>query len=73
MADKFDAYREALVVEDQTVWPEEFEDLAPQRRKQIEERLHADARQVSELEYVRLPAGFCRRITVTADDLERVS
>ena len=72
MADKFDAYREALVVEAQTVWPEEFAALGGQDRQRIEERLHADARQATELQYVRLAAGFCRRITVTAEDVQRL-
>jgi len=72
MADKFDPYREALVVETCTVWPEGLGDLSPDQRRRIEERLHADAQQAAQLEYVRLPTGFARRITVTAQDLERL-
>ena len=72
MADPFDPYREALVVETVTVWPEEFASVPPAERKRIEERLHAEAQHARQLEYVRLHAGFCRRITVTAEDLERV-
>ena len=72
MADKFDSYREALVVETYTVWPEGLGDLGADQRRRIEERLHADARQAAELEYVRLPTGFARRITVTPQDLEGV-
>jgi len=72
MADKFDPYREALVVETYTVWPEGIADPGPEDRRRMEERLHADAQHAAELEYVRLPTGFCRRITVTAQDLERL-
>ncbi len=72
MADKFDPYREALVVETVTVWPEDLTDLTDEDRLRIEARLHADPRQASQLEYVRLHAGFCRRITVTEEDLKRL-
>jgi hypothetical protein len=72
MADPFDPYREALVVETETVWPEEFADLGPDDRKRLEERLHAEPKEVAEMEYVRLPTGFCRRITVTAEDVGRL-
>lgn len=72
MADKYDPYREALVVESATVWPDEFADVAAAERARIEGRLHADPAGAAELEYVRLPAGFCRRITVTAEDIRRL-
>jgi hypothetical protein len=72
MADPFDPYREALVVETVTVWPDELAAVLPTERKRIEERLHADPQNAKQLEYVRLHAGFCRRITVTAEDLERL-
>jgi hypothetical protein len=72
MSDPFDPYREALVVETVTVWPEEFAAVPPHQRKRIEERLHADPQSTKQLEYVRLHTGFCRRITVTAEDLERL-
>jgi hypothetical protein len=72
MAENFDAYRDALVVETLTVWPDEVAGTPVEERKKVEERLHADPRQAAQLEYVRLHAGFCRRITVTAADLARV-
>ena len=43
MADKFDPYREALIVEN-----------------------------CADLEYVRVLTGFCRQITVTEEDLQRL-
>jgi hypothetical protein len=72
MADAFDPYREALVVETLTVWPDEFAHVPPDQRKAIEGRLHAEAQRAKQLDYVRLHAGFCRQITVTAEDMERL-
>jgi hypothetical protein len=74
MSDTFDPYREALVIETMTVWPEDLPDapLGDLQRRRIEERLHADSAQASNLEYVRLAAGFIRQITVTPSDLERL-
>ncbi len=68
----FDPYREALVVETNTIWPEELDTMEPQQRASAEERLHAEPQKAARLEYVRLPTGFCRQITVTAEDLERL-
>jgi hypothetical protein len=73
MADDFDPYREALVVEATTVWPEEYVDLAPEVRHRIELGLHADPAQASVLDYVRMHTGFRRQITVTPADVERLS
>jgi len=74
MPDPFDPYREALVVETNTIWPEDVLPLVPDaaERTRIEERLHADAAKAAHLDYVRLHAGFCRQITVTRGDLERI-
>jgi hypothetical protein len=74
MVNTFDRYREALVIEAQTVWPDDLPS-APQgesERRRIEERLHGEPARAAELEYVRLPAGFIRKITVTAADLEQL-
>ena len=73
MADPFDPYREALVVETNTIWPEDVAaGISAAERTQLEEKLHADAAKASQLEYVRLYTGFCRNITVTPDDLQRL-
>lgn len=72
MGDPFDPYREALVVETVTVWPEEFDQVSTEDRERIQSQLHAHPAQVAELQYVRLSTGFCRRITVTAADVERL-
>ncbi len=73
MANEFDPYREALVIEATTVWPEEYEDWEPLERRKIEERLHADPQHASELAYVRVHTGFQRQISVTPEDLERLA
>lgn len=72
MADKFDPYREALVMETDTVWPEEYDHLEPAEKRRIEAMLHAEPAACAHLEYMRLHTGFCRLITVTPADLERV-
>jgi hypothetical protein len=71
MADKFDPYREALIVETTTVWPEGTV-LEPRRQAELETALHASPEDVSQLEYVRTHTGFCRQITVTDEDLQRI-
>ena len=72
MADKFDPYREALIVETSTVWPAETR-LDPLRQFELESLLHASPEEASQLEYVRTHTGFCRRIVVTDEDLQRVT
>lgn len=72
MADQFDPYRESLVIETNTIWPAEMGELDAGKKARIEQQLHADASGCSQLEYVRVHAGFCRKITVTSQDLERV-
>ena len=72
MADKFDPYREALVVETQTVWPDEYDDWEMAAKLRVEQQLHARPDEAAHLEYVRLHTGFCRTITVTPADVERL-
>lgn len=73
MADTFDPYREALVMETNTVWPDEFDELSAAEKAAIEEKLHSDPAACAELEYIRTHTGFCRQITVTAADIQRLS
>lgn len=73
MPEKFDPYRESLVLEEVTVWPEEYDEWEPDDKARLEQQLHADPEAASHLEYVRTHTGFCRRITVTADDIERLT
>ena len=71
MANSYDPYREALVIEQETVWPDSLTGapVGEAERRRVEYRLHADPASAAELEYVRLQAGFIRKITVTAADL----
>ena len=75
MPNTFDRYREALVVETKTIWPDELPNAThgESDRQRIEERLHAAPAQAAELEYVRLHVGFIRRITLTPADVERLA
>jgi hypothetical protein len=72
MPDKFDPYREALVVETNTIWPAEHEPIKADEKERMERALHADPRTCAHLEYLRVHTGFCRQITVTAADIERL-
>jgi hypothetical protein len=69
---EFDPYREALVIETRTIWPEEFADLEEATRARIAQRLHAEPEKAADLDYERLHTGFARVITITAEDLARV-
>lgn len=73
MANAYDPYREALVVETNTIWPDDYDDLAVTERARLENLLHAEPQAAANLDYVRLHTGFCREITVTPEDVERVS
>jgi hypothetical protein len=41
-------------------------------KARVEQALHADAKHCAHLEYVRMHTGFCRQITVTAEDVKWV-
>jgi len=73
MANAFDPYREALVVERLTVWPAECEDWTDADKDRVGALLHASPQEAADLDYVRQHTGFARVITVTGADLERVS
>jgi hypothetical protein len=73
LANAFDPYREALVVEQHTTWPAECEDWSPADKARVEDLLHAGPAEAAELDYVRQHTGFARVITVTQADLDRVS
>ncbi len=73
MANEFDPYREALIVENVTIWPDEYDDWSLADRQRIEALLHSEPQQAAQLEYIRQHTGFSRQITVTPADLERVA
>ncbi len=72
MPDEFDPYREALIVETLTIWPDEYDDWEPTDRLLAEDKLHAEPDKAAHLEYLRQHTGFCRKITVTPEDLARI-
>ncbi len=72
MANEFDPYREALVMEFNTSWPEEYDAWPAAKRLTVESQLHAEPQAAADLAYVRQHTGFCRRITVTEADLARL-
>ena len=73
MPNEFDPYREALVMEQATVWPDEFDDWEKPDRSRVAAALHGDPQSCAELTYVRQHTGFSRQITVTEADLERLA
>jgi hypothetical protein len=73
MPDKFDPYREALVMETKTEWPAELAELDESERQRIAAALHADPAKASHLQYLRTHTGFCRQVTVTAEDVQRLT
>lgn len=72
MANAFDPYREALVMEQVTIWGPLSEQIDASEQEKIAAKLHTAAEDVCELEYQRTHTGFCRVITVTEDDLQRL-
>jgi hypothetical protein len=66
-------YRESLVIESETIWPDDLKSVAPGDRARIETQLHADPAKAENVEYVRLYTGFNRRITVTSGDVARLN
>lgn len=73
MADTYDPYREALVMETETEWPDEYVDMPAAERARISLELHSAPAEAAHLEYVRTHTGFCRRIVVTPDDVARAA
>ena len=73
MPNAFDPYREALVIENHTVWPADYEDWSQADRSRAEALLHASPQEAAELDYLRQHTGFARIITVTAGDVDRLS
>ena len=72
MANEFDPYREALVMEEVTHWGDEYDDVDAVERTRLARLLHDSAEEASELTYQRTHTGFSREITVTDEDLRRV-
>ena len=71
MADKYDPYREALIVEETTIWPEKYDELDLHLRQRVEAAMHKDPESATNIEYLRMHTGFCRQITVTEEEVEQ--
>ena len=52
MANAFDPYREALVIETNTIWPAEFAGLSPAEKARLEAKLHAAPKDAADLDRV---------------------
>jgi hypothetical protein len=72
VADPFDPYREALVMETSTIWPDDLPELSAAEKTRVESALHANPDKCAHLEYVRTHTGFCRQVTVTPEDISRI-
>ena len=74
MTRTLDPYRESLVVEAKTIWPESLValQLSDEARQAIAAQLHANPAGSAHMKYERLYTGFCREITVTPADVHRV-
>ena len=72
MPDKFDTYREALIMETETEWSDTFDHIDEKTKSKLAAALHDDPESVGNLEYIRTHTGFCRKITVTVDDVKRL-
>ena len=74
MSEPFDPYRDALVVETSTLWSDEAKalNLGAAERERIAQQAHAQPAAAAQLDYVRLATGFCRQITITPADIDRL-
>ncbi|MGQ9504418.1 MAG: hypothetical protein ACUVQR_05880 [Thermogutta sp.] len=72
MGNEFDPYREALVMEQITLWPSDHFGLNSQEQELVETTLHRDPQSAAELNYRKLATGFIRCIAVTPDDVKRI-
>ncbi len=69
---KFDPRLESLVMETRTLWDPSVGKLSADDRQWLSSALHRDPDKASKISYERSHTGFCREITVTADDIARL-
>lgn len=72
MANEYDPYREALVVEKVFRWALDSAEVSPELRAAVEGELDRRPQLAADLAYVRLPTGFRREITITKEDVDRI-
>lgn len=68
---EYSDYRNHLVVERKTVWPQDVP-VTEGERGAIAAKLHANPKDAAVMSYVRCPTGFVQQITVTKEDLDRI-
>lgn len=67
---QYDERRETLVVEKKTLWQA---DVPAADRASIATALHRNPQEAKKVEYVLCSVGLIRRITVTPEDVARLS
>lgn len=70
--DHFDRRLESLVMERRTVFGDDLADLSDEDRRWLAETLHAAPQRAAKVGYERQHTGFCRIITATRADVERL-
>lgn len=70
--DKYDARIETLVMESLTKWDPSLAKLSEDDKSWLARALHAKPQLASQIAYERTHTGFCREITVTPADVERL-
>lgn len=75
MADyvKYDARVDALTIESRTAWdPEVEKSLSDSDKQWLASAIHKAPHLASKISYERAHTGFCREITVTLGDIQRL-
>lgn len=69
----YDARRDQLVMETQTLWDPDIEqELSDEDKALLSTAIHRAPELAEKVEYERSHTGFVRTITVTVNDLERL-
>ncbi len=70
--DAFDPRIDALVIEKKTDWDPAIGTLSDTDKSWLALAVHAAPAQAAMIHYERMHTGFCREITVTVADVERI-
>lgn len=69
---KYDSRLDLLVMETRTLWDDDAGDLTDDDKQWLVHELHRHPQEAAKIEYERSHTGFCRTITCTATDIERL-
>ena len=69
---KYDARVDALTIESLTSWDPAVGKLSDEDRKWLSAAVHRNPELASKISYERAHTGFCREITVTVEDIQRL-